>query len=164
MDKIISNGTEVLIFSENKNNDSKILEKKKSIKGVIISSKKSEDLSYHGSPWYEQIYIVLGDNGKTYEATYGSANSLIGNVYILTVDHYIKYINHLIEENNKKMIGKIEEVLVEGISEKKKDNYYGYTRNHKLINFTGDNIKAGDIVNVEVTDAKTWSLDGKLSK
>ena len=67
-------------------------------------------------------------------------------------------------ENNKKMIGKIEEVLVEGISEKKKDNYYGYTRNHKLINFTGDNIKAGDIVNVEVTDAKTWSLDGKLSK
>ena len=48
--------------------------------------------------------------------------------------------------------------------EKKKDNYYGYTRNHKLINFTGDNIKAGDIVNVEVTDAKTWSLDGKLSK
>ena len=52
----------------------------------------------------------------------------------------------------------------QGISEKKKDNYYGYTRNHKLINFTGDNIKAGDIVNVEVTDAKTWSLDGKLSK
>ena len=40
------------------------------------------------SPWYEQIYIVLGDNGKTYEATYGSANSLIGNVYILTVDVY----------------------------------------------------------------------------
>lgn len=104
MDKIISNGTEVLIFSENKNNDSKILEKKKSIKGVIISSKKSEDLSYHGSPWYEQIYTVLGYNGKTYEATYGSTNSLIGNVYILTVDHYIKYINHLIEENNKKMI------------------------------------------------------------
>ena len=104
MDKIISNGTEVLIFSESKNNDSKILKKKKSIKGVIISSKKSEDLSYHGSPWYEQIYTVLGYNGKTYEATYGSENSLIGNVYILTVDHYIKYINHLIEENNKKMI------------------------------------------------------------
>lgn len=28
MDKIISNGTEVLIFSESKNNDSKILEKR----------------------------------------------------------------------------------------------------------------------------------------
>lgn len=104
MDKIISNGTEVLIFSENKNNDSKILGKKRPIKGVIISSRKSEDLSYHGSPWYEQIYIVLGDNGKTYEATYGSANSLIGNIYILTIDHYIEYINYLIEENNKKMI------------------------------------------------------------
>ena len=67
-------------------------------------------------------------------------------------------------ENNQKLVGKIEEVLVEGISEKKKDNYYGYTRTKKLINFTGDNIKIGDIVNVEVTSAKTWSLDGKLSK
>ena len=42
--------------------------------------------------------------------------------------------------------------------------YFNYLTDHKLINFTGDNIKAGDIVNVEVTDAKTWSLDGKLSK
>lgn len=33
MDKIISNGTEVLIFSENKNNDSKILEKKEVYQG-----------------------------------------------------------------------------------------------------------------------------------
>ena len=77
----------------------------------------------------------------------------------------IEYKRKNLRNNLKKYdLKKIEEVLVEGISEKKKDNYYGYTRNHKLINFTGDNIKAGDIVNVEVTDAKTWSLDGKLSK
>lgn len=73
-------------------------------------------------------------------------------------------VNKYFLENNQKLVGKIEEVLVEGISEKKKDNYYGYTRTKKLINFTGDNIKIGDIVNVEVTSAKTWSLDGKLSK
>lgn len=73
-------------------------------------------------------------------------------------------VNKYFLENNQKLVGKIEEVLVEGISEKKKDNYYGYTRTKKLINFTGDNVKIGDIVNVEVTSAKTWSLDGKLSK
>ena len=136
MDKIISNGTEVLIFSENKNNDSKILEKKKSIKGVIISSKKSEDLSYHGSPWYEQIYTVLGDNGKTYEATYGSANSLIGNVYILTVDHYIKYINHLIEENNKIFSLLKSKNIIEDLKENNLTYHLSYNENNiNIINY-----------------------------
>ncbi len=73
-------------------------------------------------------------------------------------------VNKYFLENNMKLIGSVEDVLVEGLSEKKKDNYYGYTRTKKLVNFTGENIKAGDIVKVEITEAKTWSLDGKLSK
>ena len=40
--------------------------------------------------------------------------------------------------------------------------YYGYTDTNKLVNFTGDNVKVGDIVDVVITDSKTWSLDGKL--
>ena len=40
--------------------------------------------------------------------------------------------------------------------------YYGYSETNKLINFTGKNISAGDIVDVKITSAKTWSLDGEL--
>ena len=59
------------------------------------------------------------------------------------------------------MIGKTVKVLLEGTSEKK-DMYYGYTDTNKLVNFTGENKKIGEIVDVEITEAKTWSLDGKL--
>ena len=59
------------------------------------------------------------------------------------------------------MIGKTVKVLLEGTSEKK-NMYYGYTDTNKLINFTGSGKNIGDIVDVEVTSAKTWSIDGKL--
>ena len=68
-------------------------------------------------------------------------------------------VNHYFLENNKKLVGKTVEVLVEGISSKK-NMYYGYSDTNKLINFTGDNLKIGDIVPVEIDSAKTWSLDG----
>ena len=70
-------------------------------------------------------------------------------------------VNKYFLENNKKLEGKTLKVLVEGVSEKK-DMYYGYSETNKLINFTSDrDIYCGDIVDVEITSAKTWSLDGK---
>ena len=79
MKEIIPNGTDVLIFIDNKNYNEKTSEIN-FIKGKIISSKQSDDLSYHGSPWYEQIYTALGENGEEYKATYGSA--VINNTFI----------------------------------------------------------------------------------
>ena len=63
-------------------------------------------------------------------------------------------------ESNKKMVGKVVDVLVDGLSEKD-GMLCGYTDTNKLINFTGDIDSIGKIVKVLVTDAKTWSLDGK---
>ena len=70
-----------------------------------------------------------------------------------------KLVNKYFLENNKKMEGKTLEVLVEG-KNNKINGYYGYSPELKLINFTGNNIKIGTLVNVEITRAKTWSLDG----
>ena len=68
-------------------------------------------------------------------------------------------VNKYFLEQNKKLINKEVKVLTEGISDKK-NMYYGYTETNKLVNFTGDNINIGDIVDVIIEDAKTWSLDG----
>ncbi len=71
-------------------------------------------------------------------------------------------VNKYFLENNKKLEGTILKVLVEGISEKK-DMYYGYSEINKLINFASDKeYQAGEIVDVEIIEAKTWSLDGKI--
>ena len=38
----------------------------------------------------------------------------------------------------------------------------GYTDTQKLVNFSGNPDKIGQIVDVEITDAKTWSLNGRM--
>ena len=73
-----------------------------------------------------------------------------------------KVVNKYFLENNKKLEGKKVLVLVEGESEKK-GMYFGYTETNKLINFTSDKkLEIGEIVEVKVNVAKTWSLDGEL--
>ena len=69
-------------------------------------------------------------------------------------------VNKYFLESNQKLLGKEVDVLVEGHSEKE-GLLCGYTDTNKLINFEGDDSLIGKIVKVEVTDAKTWSLDGK---
>ncbi|WP_041138507.1 tRNA (N6-isopentenyl adenosine(37)-C2)-methylthiotransferase MiaB [Beduini massiliensis] len=63
---------------------------------------------------------------------------------------------------NKKYLGQIVKVLVEGYSKKGNDMLMGYTDTQKLVNFSGDPKYIGEIVEVEITDAKTWSLNGKI--
>ena len=70
-------------------------------------------------------------------------------------------VNKYFLENNKKLVNKKVNVLTEGISDKK-NIYYGYTDTNKLVNFEGNNINVGDIVEVIIDDAKTWSLDGHV--
>ena len=72
-------------------------------------------------------------------------------------------VNTYFKENNEKLVGKKVPVLVEGISDKKNE-YFGYSDTNKLINFTGEDVELGSIVHVEIIEAKTWSLDGKVSK
>ena len=70
-------------------------------------------------------------------------------------------VNKYFLENNKRLEGKTLKVMVEGKSTKK-NMYYGYSDTNKLINFTSKKkLNLGDIVDVEVISAKTWSLDGK---
>ena len=72
-------------------------------------------------------------------------------------------VNKYFLENNKKLENTIVPVLVEGLSEKKDGMYYGYTDTNKLINFKSDKeLNLGDLVDVKVTSAKTWSLDGEI--
>ena len=68
--------------------------------------------------------------------------------------------NDLALEKNKPYVGRIVTVLVDGPSKKNENVYSGYTDTQKLVNFTGENIHPGDFVEVEITSAKTFSLDG----
>ncbi len=77
----------------------------------------------------------------------------------------LQRLNDLINEyalmNNKKLNGKVVNVLI--ISESDKNGkYMGYTENMKLVNVKCDESYLGKIVPVKITDVKTWSLDGEI--
>lgn len=73
-----------------------------------------------------------------------------------------KIINKYAKESNKKMLGKIVPVLIENLSEKNPDQLRGYTDTYKLVNIIGNKKYLGKIVNVEITEIKSWSLNGKV--
>ncbi len=64
-------------------------------------------------------------------------------------------------EANKKCLDKVAKVLILGTNEKDDKKLYGYTDTMKLVNVTGDKSLIGRIVDVKITDAKSFSLDGK---
>ena len=73
-------------------------------------------------------------------------------------------INNYSLMHNKEYLDKEVEVLVEGLNEKDSNKVYGYTDTMKLVNFEGSKDLVGTLVKVIITDAKSFSLDGKLKK
>lgn len=69
-------------------------------------------------------------------------------------------VNKYANEANQRYLNKTTKVLIEGIGEK--GNLFGYTDTMKLVNVDGDKSNIGKIVDVKITDIKTWSLDGIL--
>lgn len=65
---------------------------------------------------------------------------------------------------NDALVGKIMPVLLESVSEKDSSMLAGYTDTMKLVNVKADKSYIGKIVNVKITDAKTWSLDGEINE
>lgn len=72
----------------------------------------------------------------------------------------IEIINRLSAEKNKEYDGKIVEVLAEDYSKNDKYKLMGRTRTGKLVNFPGDGSSIGKFINVKITQALSFSLNG----
>ena len=71
-------------------------------------------------------------------------------------------VNKYSKESNERMLNTIQKVLVIGVSEKDSNKVCGYTENMKLVNVTAPMDTIGQIINVKITDAKSFSLDGEI--
>jgi len=148
---------------------------KKTVKGVTIST--DIIVGFPGETeedFLETLDLVNTckyDNAFTFifSARKGTpADKLKDNTTLKEKEDRLQRLNEVVNnyflENNKKLEGKTLPVLVEGVSSKK-NMYYGYSDTNKLINFTSkDKVSVGDIVNVKINSAKTWSLDGEKVK
>ncbi|MHA0856047.1 tRNA (N6-isopentenyl adenosine(37)-C2)-methylthiotransferase MiaB [Paenibacillus sp. CMAA1364] len=64
--------------------------------------------------------------------------------------------------SNEKLQGKIVEVLVEGESKNNDEILAGRTRTNRLVHFEGGKDLIGTLVNVEISEVKTWYIKGKI--
>ena len=70
-------------------------------------------------------------------------------------------INDYSLKHNKEYIGKTKEVLIIGTSEKGENKVCGYTKTMKLVNVSNAQSDIGKIIDVKITSAKSFSLDGE---
>lgn len=70
--------------------------------------------------------------------------------------------NEISLKKNKAYEGRVVRVLVDGESKTDKNMLSARTDTGKIVNFPGDKSLTGKYVNVQITEAKTWSLNGKL--
>jgi len=70
-------------------------------------------------------------------------------------------VNDGYQNGTNRFEGKIVKVLVDGMSKNNDQVLAGYTENNKLVNFKGDKKLIGEIVEVRVTEARTWHMHGE---
>ncbi len=76
-------------------------------------------------------------------------------------------LNDKVRENclksNKKYLGKIMEVLIEGFENHKGQNIItGRTRNNKIVHIPCDTDRTGEFLDVKISGCKTWYLQGEI--
>ena len=92
------------------------------------------------------------------------AEKMEDDVGLSVKEERLARLNELVNEfanlKNQAYKGQIVPVLIEGRSEKG-DLLMGYTDTMKLVNVKGQIADIGKIIDVKITDIKTWSMDGE---
>lgn len=78
----------------------------------------------------------------------------------------LEALNEVIEAEtariNQSMLGSVQRCLVEGVSKKDPDQLQARTANNRVVNFTGHPRLINQMVELEITEAHTFSLRGKI--
>jgi len=75
-------------------------------------------------------------------------------------ERMLKEMNGIISAKNKTMKDKVVEVLVEGPSQRSDEVMMGRTSGSKVVNFPGTKDDIGKMIQVKITDPKSFSLVG----
>ncbi len=110
---------------------------------------------------FEQVYMFI------YSRRVGTPGDKMENQIPEDIKH--KRFNRLkalvesqIEENNKKYVGTIQKVLVEGTSKNNEKMLTGRTDSNKVVIFEGDKSLIGQIIDLKIVSEHMWYLKGGI--
>lgn len=109
---------------------------------------------------YEQIFMFI------YSRRVGTVADKMENQIDESIKHerfnrLKKLAEEIIEEGNKKYIGKVEKVLVEGKSKTNDKLLTGRTETNKVVNFEGNEELIGNVIPLKIVSEHMWYLKGE---
>ena len=109
---------------------------------------------------FEQVYMFIysrrvGTPGDKME------NQVPDDIKHVRFDKLKSLVESQIEENNKKYIGTIQKVLVEGESKNNKEMLTGRTDSNKVVIFEGSKDLINQIIDLKIVSEHMWYLKGK---
>ena len=78
------------------------------------------------------------------------------------IGRLINVVNEILEEENAKLIGTVQKVLVEGHSKTNENTLTGRTDGGKVVNFEGSDELIGNMIDLEITEQRKWYLTRKI--
>ena len=111
---------------------------------------------------YEQIFMfIYSVRNGTVAAT--RTDQISDDVKHKRFEKLKELFEKSVDEINKKYIGTIQEILVEGYSKNNKEMLTGRTDSNKIVVFKPEKgIKIGDITNLKIIKDHKWYLEGKI--
>lgn len=79
-------------------------------------------------------------------------------------DRMLELQNEISRRKNEAYTGTVQQVLTEGASKTNPETMTGRTEGGKVVNFKAKDCAIGQIVNVKITNAQTWSLTGEVAE
>ena len=112
---------------------------------------------------FEQVYMFIysrrvGTPGDKME------NQIPEEIKHKRFDRLKALVESQIAENNKKYVGTIQKVLVEGESKNNKELLTGRTDSNKVVIFKGNKELIGQMIDLEIVSEHMWYLKGEIKK
>lgn len=110
---------------------------------------------------FEQIYMFIYSR-RTGTRADKMENQVPEEIKHKRFDRLKTLFESSIPESNKRYVGTMQKVLVEGLSKSNKDIYTGRTESNKVVNFVGCEELVGKIIDVKIIADHTWYLEGEI--
>ena len=110
---------------------------------------------------FEQIFMFI------YSRRVGTPadkmeNQIPENIKHKRFDRLKKLYEDILEENNQKYIGTVQEILVEGFSKTNEQYLTGRTDSNKVVIFEGNSNLIGKMVKIKIVSEHMWYLKGEI--
>ena len=138
------------------------LERVEAIRRIIPETEEDHQmsLSLMRECAYDSAFMFkYSERPGTYASKY-LPDDVPEEIKIRRLNEMIELQNQLSAESNAKDIGKIFEVLAEGVSKRSKEQLFGRTEQNKVVVFDRGSHRIGDFVKVKITESSSATLKG----